>query len=58
MTAGPRIVGTFKRGALRDIAIGFALSLTAGYAFKYGYFYPSIEQRNAFYQKLNAAREE
>ncbi|KAI8057092.1 hypothetical protein BDF22DRAFT_630591 [Syncephalis plumigaleata] len=57
MTAGPRIVGGFKRGALRDIAIAMALGLVAGGAYKYGYHHPSVMRRQEFYDKLRAAKE-
>jgi hypothetical protein len=57
MTAGPRIVGTFKRGALRDITIGITLGLLAGSAYKYGYHHRTVVRRQQFYDKLHTTKE-
>jgi cytochrome c oxidase subunit 7 len=55
MTFTP-IVGTFKRRAVRDIAVGLTLATATGYAFWWGYEVPAINQRKAFYARLEAEK--
>jgi hypothetical protein len=58
MTAGPRIVGTFKRAAIRDIGIGLTLAFTAATTYYYKYYIPTKAKREEYYRQLRANRQQ
>lgn len=51
-----RVVGKFRKGAIRDIGGAFSLGMIAGYTYWYYYHIPSVQKRDAFYAKLQASK--